>query len=117
MSVAPGRGRARRVAEPDAVTVGYVYQRDVTYSWPHSMIELISWDIAHDGRVMRGGYVAYKCGTDGLVAARNEVIKIFLDEHQSEWLFWVDTDMGLAPDTVDRLISCAHPTDRPIVGG
>jgi hypothetical protein len=105
------------VAEADAVTVGYVYSRDVTYSWHHSMIEMIGWDLAHDQRVMRGGYVAYKCGTDGLVAARNEVVKIFLDEHQAEWLLWLDTDMGFAADTLDRLISVAHPTDRPIVGG
>lgn len=105
------------MAEADAVTVAYVYSRDVTYSWHHSIIELLGWDIAHEGRVMRGGYVAYKCGTDGLVAARNEAIKVFLDEHDAPWLYWTDTDMGFAADTIDRLLSVAHPTDRPIVGG
>jgi hypothetical protein len=103
-----------------AVAVGYVYDdehRSISYSWHHSMIELIGWDITHEGRIMRGGYVAYKCGTDGLVDARNKAVRLFLDEQQADWLFWVDTDMGFAADTVDRLLAAADPVERPVVGG
>ena len=104
------------MAEPDAVVVAYVYSRDVTHSWHHSMIELIGWDLAHDARVLRGGYVAMKCGTDGLVDARNKAIKLFLEEKQADWLFWVDTDMGFTGDTLEQLIAAADPGERPIVG-
>lgn len=102
--------------EPDAVVIAYVYSRDVTHSWHHSMIELIGWDLAHEARVLRGGYVAMKCGTDGLVDARNKAIKLFLEEKQADWLFWVDTDMGFTGDTLERLIAAADPVERPIVG-
>jgi hypothetical protein len=100
-----------------AVVVAYVHSRDVTYSWHHSMTELIGWDLANQHRVMRGGYIAMKCGTDGLADARNKTVKIFLEERRAEWLFWVDTDMGFAADTVDRLLAAADPVERPIVGG
>jgi hypothetical protein len=33
-----------------------------------------------------------------------------------DWLFWVDTDMGFAPDTLYRLLSVADPVQRPVVG-
>jgi len=104
-------------ARDGAVTVAYVHQRDVAASFHHCMIELIGHDIANQQRVMRGGYVAWKSGTDGLPDARNKVVKAFLDEHQAEWLFWIDTDMGFAPDTVDRLLEAADPVERPVVGG
>jgi glycosyltransferase involved in cell wall biosynthesis len=100
-----------------AVAVAYVYNgHNVTYSWHHSVIELLGWDITHEGRVMRGGYVAMKGSTDGLADARNKAVKLFLAERQADWLFWVDTDMGFSPDTVDRLLAAADPEERPVVG-
>jgi GT2 family glycosyltransferase len=104
------------MAEPDAVVVAYVHSREVTYSWHHSMIELIGWDLTHHARVLRGGYVAMKCGTDGLVEARNKAVQGFLAENKADWLFWIDTDMGFAPDTLERLMDAADPVERPIVG-
>ena len=101
----------------DAVVVADVHQRDVTYSWHHSMIELLGWDITHEGRIMRGGYVSMKPSTDGLADARNKAVRLFLDEDKADWLFWTDTDMGFAPDTVDRLMDAADPELRPVVGG
>jgi GT2 family glycosyltransferase len=101
-----------------AVAVAYVYNgHQVAYSWHHSMIELIGYDLCHEGRIIRGGYVAMKCGTDGLPDARNKAVKLFLKENLADWLFWIDTDMGFAADTVERLLAAADPEERPIVGG
>jgi hypothetical protein len=99
------------------VTVAYVHQNEVTYSWHHSMIEMVGWDLANHGRVMAGGYIAMRCGSDGLVEARNKAVRHFLEDQPADWLFWVDTDMGFAPDTIDRLMEAADPVERPIVGG
>lgn len=101
----------------DAVTVAYVNHNEVAYSWHHSMVEMIGYDLANRGRLMQGGYIAYRYGTDGLVDARNSSVEQFLNEKTAEWLFWIDTDMGFAPDTVDRLVEVADPVERPIVGG
>jgi hypothetical protein len=107
---------AEPVAEPAAVVVAYVHDREVTYSWHHSMIELVGHDLVNHGRVLRGGYIAMRCGTDGLVDARNKTVKLFLEEKQADWLFWIDTDMGFAADTLERLMDAADPVERPIVG-
>lgn len=104
------------VDEEPAVVVAYVHSNNLTYSWHHSMLEMVGWDLAHHGRVVRGGYIANRYGTDGITYARNKAVKDFLEEKAAEWLFWIDTDMGFAMDTVDRLIEAADPVDRPIVG-
>jgi hypothetical protein len=101
-----------------AVAAAYVYNgHSVTYSWHHSMIELIGYDLCHEGRIVRGGYVAMRCGTDGLADARNKAVRLFLKERRADWLFWIDTDMGFAADTVERLMAAADPEERPVVGG
>lgn len=99
-----------------AVTVAYVHPNEVAHSWHLSLLELVGWDMGHRQRVMRGGWLAIRCGTDGLSAARNRAAQIFLDGRDAEWLFWVDTDMGFGPNIVDELVKAADPTDRPIVG-
>jgi hypothetical protein len=101
----------------DAVTVAYVNDDAPAYSWHHSMVEMIGYDLSSRGRIMQGGYIAYRYGTDGLVDARNKAVEQFLTERDAQWLFWIDTDMGFAPDTLDRLIEVADAVERPIVGG
>lgn len=104
-------------ADPaNAVAVAYVHTDEVLYSWHHSMTQLLAYDAATAGRIWHGGYVAIRCGTDGLADARNSAVREFLADSTAAWLWWVDTDMGFAPDTVDRLIAAADATERPIVG-
>jgi len=101
-----------------AVTVAYVHPNEVTTSWHQSLLGLIGWDLGHDCRVARGGWLAMRCyGADGIPAARNKAVEQFLADKDAEWLFWIDTDMGFEPDTVDRLLEVADPVERPIVGG
>jgi hypothetical protein len=99
-----------------AVAVAYVHSDEVHYSWHHSFIQLLDHDLAHDARIWSGGHVSIRCGTDGLAQARNTAVRDFLADSTAEWLWWIDTDMGFAPDTVDRLIEAADPAERPIVG-
>jgi hypothetical protein len=101
----------------DSVTVAYLHQTDVAYSWHRSLLEMVGYDLGRQSRIIRGGWMGMRCGTGGLVEGRNELVRRFLDETDSPWLWWVDTDMGFAPDTVDRLMEVADPVDRPIVGG
>lgn len=100
-----------------AVTVAYVHNgKELAHSWHHSMVQLIGHDLASECRIVRGGYIAMKHGTDGMADARNKTVKLFLAEREADWLFWTDTDMGFAADTVDRLMAAADPVERPIVG-
>jgi hypothetical protein len=102
----------------DAVTVAYVHPNEVTQSWQQCLMSLIGHDLGSQGRVMRGGWLAIRCyGSDGIAGARDTLVRQFLEEKDSDWLFWIDTDMGFAPDTVDRLMQVADPETTPIVGG
>lgn len=100
-----------------AVTVAYLHGNDVSYSWHRSLLDLIGYDLTHDQRVVRGGWMSMKAATGGIVEGRNDAAAGFLTEKNSDWLWWVDSDMGFAPDTVDRLLAVADPVERPVVGG
>lgn len=99
-----------------AVTVAYVHGQDVAYSWHHSMVELIGYDMTRDARIVRGGYIAMKYGGTGLVEARNRAVTEFLNGKDADWLLWLDTDMGFPADLCELLIQAADPQDRPVVG-
>lgn len=98
---------------PTDVWLAYVHEPENSHSFLFCLQELIGWDVAHNNRLL--GWSNQSGGTDGLVGARNNVVRDFL-KSDAEWLFWIDTDMGFAPDTVDRLLEVADPVDRPIVG-
>jgi hypothetical protein len=55
-------------------------------------------------------------GSGGIPANRNKVARGFLDSTRGEWLLFIDTDMGFAADTLERLIASADPAKRPVMG-
>jgi hypothetical protein len=100
------------------VQIAYLHPQSVSHSWHESMMRLVAYDAANDGRVVAtGGPFMIRCDSGGLVEARNLGMTRWLDETEHEWLFWIDTDMGFLPDTVDRLLAAAHADDRPVIGG
>jgi GT2 family glycosyltransferase len=116
---APSAYDPRLTREDDTsanVTVAYIHGNEIKYNWHRSMIELIGWDLANQSRIIGGGYIAIRAGTDGMTQARNKAIVDFLAERNADWLFWIDTDMGFSPDIIDRLMEAADPVERPIVG-
>jgi glycosyltransferase involved in cell wall biosynthesis len=101
----------------NAVVLGYVHDGDeVTYSFYQSTIQLLNYDLMKNARIWSGGWVAIRCGTDGLQEARNLAVKGFLSDDKADWMLWVDTDMGFPPDVVDRLFDAADPVERPVMG-
>ena len=99
-----------------SVCLAYVHSNEVAHSWHLSVTDLLMYDLGHAQRIIRGGFLAMRCGTGGIVSARNAVAAQFLDR-DAEWLFWIDTDMGFTADTVDRLLASADPQERPVGGG
>jgi len=100
-----------------AVSAAFVHDGDsVDYSFFHCWDQLRDYDSATHGRVTRGGLFSIRAGTDGLADARNTAVKGFLAETDAHWLWWVDTDMGFDPDTIDRLLDAADPVERPVIG-
>lgn len=88
----------------------YVHSDEVAHAWH------LSWTGVLFASQRTGPYLAMRCGTDGLPAARNKVAVAFMASG-AEWLWWSDTDQGFTADTLDRLLAAADPAERPIVGG
>jgi FkbM family methyltransferase len=103
----------------DAAVLAYVCSNEVSYSWHNSMVQLIGFDAQLHQRLAdgRGGYHGMRHGTGGLIEARNQAAYDFLhDFPEAQWLFWLDTDMGFPPETLELLLEAADPVERPIVG-
>lgn len=105
---------SKRPKARPTVTIAYVHDTDVAHSWHRSMLETILSDLSTTG-YLAGGFIAIRYSTGGIIKARNEAAAMFL-QGGADWLLWVDTDMGFAPDTLPRLMEVADPVTRPIVG-
>lgn len=53
-----------------------------------------------------------------IATARCEIVRDFLTHPaRPDWLWMVDSDMTFGDGILDRLLTTAHPKERPIVGG
>ena len=102
-----------------SVVVGYCDAGQWSAAFGLSYRDLVIHDLIGPGRIIRqGGKELRKVtGTMGVADARSEICRSFLDDTDGEWLWFIDTDMGFAPDTVDRLVKAADPELRPVMGG
>ena len=84
-----------------------------------SWSEMLLYDLNNKRRVMgeKAAFFRKVAGTGGIPDGRNEVVRMFLDKSEHEWLWFIDTDMGFGPDTIDRLVDSADEHKRPVMGG
>lgn len=100
------------------VQVAYLHSTRVSHSWHTSMMNAIGYDKGLGLNLIESmPYGVFCGGPNGLVEGRNMAVAHFLDKTQSEWLMFVDTDMGFRPDAIERLVLAADPVRRPVVGG
>lgn len=52
-----------------------------------------------------------------LSRGRNELVAMFLEYTDSQWLLMLDSDEQLGLDTFDKLVASVHDKERPIVAG
>lgn len=111
------------------VQVAYLHPEDVSHSWAYSMRAMRDYDLARaaaDGadlaRAVEDGYriarkpLNLRCGAGMVAHTRNYGVRLFLDWTPHEWLLFIDTDMGFAPDAAHQLLAVADPATRPVVG-
>jgi GT2 family glycosyltransferase len=56
-------------------------------------------------------------GSGLLSKMRNRIVKMFLENTESDWLLMIDSDEQLTVQTFDLLVDTAHDKERPIVSG
>lgn len=99
--------------QPGGVFLAYLHPNHVSSSFVDSLDSLRAYDAAGPRQLRRWGKV--RAGHQGLVDGRNQIARDFV-ESPCEWLFFLDADMGFAPDTLERLLAVADPSERPVVG-
>ena len=62
------------------------------------------------------GFIERRARSQHVHRARNEIVAAFLAT-DCDFLFFVDADMGIPKNAIERLMSVAHEDDRPIVAG
>lgn len=103
---------------PGTVAVGFLDPGHWSHCFGQSLVDLYLCDAFGSKRMVpHGKQLRDNAQAGGIVAGRNSIATKFLDATDCEWLFMIDSDMGFAPDTVDRLIASADPVARPVVGG
>ncbi|WP_093606531.1 glycosyltransferase family 2 protein [Lentzea waywayandensis] len=99
---------------PGSVTVGYLDPGTWSACFGLSYRDLLLADMSGAGRIV-GAELRVVAGSGDIPAGRNLICRQFLAA-ETEWLWMVDSDMGFAPDTVDRLVDMADPVCRPVMG-
>lgn len=97
------------------VQIAYLHNEHVSHSWVESMRGMLEHDLDH-GRVLARKPLNMRCGVAMVPHVRNGTARLFLDKTPHEWLLFIDTDMGFAPDAAHRLLAAADPVKRPVVG-
>jgi GT2 family glycosyltransferase len=107
---------------PSKMVVAHLHPGEVSTSFQQSLMGSMAYDRArhrrmfsHDGRL---GMIASQSGAGQLDRARNDCVRIFLDEHRdAELLVFVDSDMGWDPEAFERLAATMDDTNIDILGG
>lgn len=99
------------------MAIGFLHPGEYAACFAESKQDLLFHDAMNAQRLVPHGLQLPKeCGSGGIIAGRNDIARAFLGESRCEWLFVVDSDMGFAPDTVDRLIASAERAGVKVMG-
>ena len=98
------------------VVAAYPHPSQVSARFHKSWDALRQYDFRGLQRIADGGGHLPNSSGANVTNARNEIVAKFLDEHDADWLWFIDTDMVFPPDILDRLVESAHPRERPIMG-
>lgn len=101
--------------DTDKVTIGYVHPGEVSEIFINSLLRMQAFEAKENGRFL--GTISKRAGTGWIAGARNFVTTEFL-KSDSQWLMFIDTDMGWAPWALTRMLSVAKQDGfKPIIGG
>jgi hypothetical protein len=107
--------KVNKPRDQEKVVAAFPTRDDRAGRFMDSFVVMYAYDASHKRRVFEGGGIMPLVSSI-VSTARNDIVRVFLDEHEADWLWFVDTDMTFDPDIVDRLVEAAHPRDRPIMG-
>lgn len=90
------------------VLIAYPHEDKVSFSFHRSMM----WLLAENSHNLLPDVLTARAWGFGLVDARNELMRQFLNNEEASHIWFIDTDMGFQPNTVDRLLEA----DKHVIG-
>lgn len=103
---------------PAGVVLAWLFPRDVSGWFCHSIADLMRWDAQGPGHVCgpKGGFICLSSGPR-VAEARNQIVDKFAEEYpDTEWLLMLDSDMTFEADIVEKMLAVANPETVPILG-
>lgn len=100
---------------PDApkVLIGTIHPGEVSMAYMASVIRARDYMLKYG---ILPGFVERRSRSAHVYRARNEIAAHLLAT-DADYLLFVDADMGIPANTIERLLAVAHADDRPIVAG
>lgn len=92
------------------VQIAYIHGDNVTHSFHHSIMRLSNQP--NSSTLYTPNVSSARSDALSIPESRNALMKYFLDQTEATHIWWIDTDMGFAPDTVEKLLE----TGKDVVG-
>jgi len=115
--------RALNPRAGEKVCIGTPHLNDAGWNYVESLWRMAAYDKAHgdhllhnSGLMNNGSFCPVWGRSMELSHARNTATAAFLSS-ESDWLLWIDTDIGFEQDALEKLLEVADPDTMPIVGG
>ncbi len=96
----------------DTVVIASIHPGQVSAFFCYSLIGTLLYD--QQDRHIVG--LLQKWASANVSAPRNDLTETFLENHQADWLLWIDSDMAWDPKAVEELLKVADKDTAPIVG-
>lgn len=96
------------------VELAYIHPGDVSDAFMSSVIRTRDYELMRTNNLL--GVRSRRARSGSIAKARNEVTTMFM-RSETEYLWFVDADMGFGRTALHQLLAAAHPTERPVVGG
>lgn len=108
------RSVGERGPKHPTVELAYIHPGEVSDAFMSSVIRTRDFELMRTNNLF--GVRARRSRSGSIAKARNEVTTMFV-RSTTEYLWFVDSDMGFARDALHRLLASADPVERPIVAG
>lgn len=93
---------------PHKVQIAYIHGENVSHNFHHSIMRLSNTN----PKLYTEHHISALSDAMSLPESRNALMNYFLDETDATHIWWIDTDMGFAPDTVENLLQA----DKHVIG-
>lgn len=111
---AAGREKTPEAPSLPKVVIATVHPGEVSTAYMASILRARDYMMLHYGMFV--GFLERRARSQNVFKSRNDLVQGFLSS-DSDYLLFVDADMGIPADAIQRLLAVAHVDERPIVAG